>query len=654
MTSLRTAALLRGVAVPSLADVGIVDATGHVVALLYRGQDAPVRTDLILADKGWTRSIGLSSSESLSVTRGEESVWQGRLPLDPHHKLQFRQSVSEVDGRLRIALEYTALQDLDAQGLYFRINIPWQEFSGGTAEIGSRWVTLPNKRPVNASLLSSSASELRVLSPSGNLWWSAALNRALHVNLQDKSTDAQMNFAFWISLHSGSMAAGTHSSVTIDLSLDGIPDASQAHLSIQSDSRRYLFHGFGGNYAFQIESPVTDYTLEHIHSHWARTEITLIDWEPEHEGGSTAGTRSARMIEQDRPGTRLRREFELMRRLKDKSISFIASVWRLPAWMLTGRGTKGPWGTQRTIDPAMFDDLVESIAAYMMYARDQYGVEPDLFSCNEPDLGICILFTPEEHRDAIIRIGSRFAALGLRTRMLLGDTSHARGTHTYALPAAEDPVALQYCGAISFHSWNGATPEQYQAWADLAERLQLPLLVAELGADPSAWQGRAYDSYWYGITELRLCQEVLTHARPQSAMYWEFTADYSLVQADGEELRPTGRFWLMRQLANLTPPMSTALEAFSDCGKVLLTAFRAGGVYAVHIANISAARNAVITGLPAGVTTWRAVMTTEDAGYLELAPLAAQDGGLSLSLPARSLLTLTNLPGPLSPAEATP
>jgi hypothetical protein len=50
--------------------------------------------------------------------------------------------------------------------------------------------------------------------------------------------------------------------------------------------------------------------------------------------------------------------------------------------------------------------------------------------------------------------------------------------HTYALPAANDPEALRYCGAIGFHSWGGAKPGQYAAWGDLAERLKLPLLHA--------------------------------------------------------------------------------------------------------------------------------------------------------------------------------
>jgi O-glycosyl hydrolase len=656
VTLSRLAACAALFAMPCLAELAIVDANGRLAAMLYRGQDARIRTDLVLPSKGWAKTVGLSSAEGLTVSRGDESVFQGRLALDSTQKLQFTQRISEVDGKLRISVTYAAMAELAAEGLYFRVNIPWTEFNSGTAEIGGRTITLPSELPANVNLLyNASASELRAMSPAGDLWWSASMSAALPVNLQDKSNESPKAFTYWIYLHRGALPSSTQGSFTIDLAIDGIPDTTSASLSIEPESSRYLFHGFGGNYAFQIESPVTAYTLEHIHSRWARTEITLVDWEPENENSSTADTDYGRFIANDKPGSRLRHEFELMRTLKQKGIPFVASVWRLPEWMLADRATKRPEDRQRVIDPAMFDELIESLTAYVLYARDFYGVEADLFSFNEPDLGIRILLTPEEHRQAVRRIGSHFASMGISTKMLLGDTSHARGTHTYVLPAAEDPEALQYAGAIAFHSWNGASPEQYQAWAELAERLQLPLLVAELGTDPSGWQGRAYDSYWYGINELQLYQDILTHARPQGTMYWEFTADYSLVRLEGDQIIPTGRFWLTKQLANLTPPMSTALAAASSHGKVSITAFRAGDVYTVHIANISAARDAVLTGLPAEVASWRAVLTTEDSGFQELDPHSPSDGSLSLQLPARSLLTLTNLPAPESePVEPTP
>jgi O-glycosyl hydrolase len=318
----------------------------------------------------------------------------------------------------------------------------------------------------------------------------------------------------------------------------------------------------------------------------------------------------------------------------------VTSIWRLPEWLLADRGVRSPEDQRRRIDPFLWDELLESIGSYLLYARDRYGVEPNLFSFNEPEIGVRILFSAEEHRDAIRSIGSYLERMGLKTRMMLGDVSNPRGTHTYTLPAIADAEAMRYVGAVSFHSWGGASEPQYEAWAELAERLGLLLLVAELGADAGAWRGGSYDSYWYGMEELRTYQELLLHARPQGTMYWEFTADYSLVRTGSGGITPTGRFWLTKHFTDLTPPMSQAIGSASDHPKVLMTAFHRDGAYTVHIANLSAARDAVLTGLPAHVAAWRAVVTTEEEGFMELAPITAESGGVRLSLPPRSLTTL--------------
>jgi hypothetical protein len=621
-------------------ELAVMDGSGRMVAMLYEGQDAAVRTDIVLPSPSWRSVYSLSSAENLTVARGEVSTWRGTIPMEAGRRLEFSQSVRETEGKVIIAVEYRALADLTAEGLFFRVNIPWLDFKGGSLDNGLRSITLPENGPHNANLLYGDTDRLSAASSNGALRWSAQFSRRFGINLQDKSGESPKSFTFWVYVHRGNMAAGTAGSLEVTLAIDGIPDTSTAGLRVEPETVRYRFDGFGGNYCFQIESPVTAYTLEHLNSRWARTEMTMIEWEPENENGSAYETDWERFALRDRPGTRLRREFELMQTLKSKGIPFVASIWRLPEWLLADRGVKGPNDQQRRIDPLLWDELLESLGAYMLYARDRYGVEPDLFSFNEPDLGVRILFSDEEHRDAVRRIGAHFESLGLKTRMLLGDVANPRGTERYVLKAAADPEALKHAGAISFHSWGGASQQQYEAWAELAERLNLPLLVAELGTDAAGWRGRSYDSYWYGVEEIRLYQEILLHARPRGTMYWEFTADYSLVQLNGTEITPTGRFWLTKHLTNLTPANAEALAASSDHPKVLVTAFRRDGEYAVHVANVSAARRAVLTGLPKEIAEWRAMLTTEQEGYKEIEPVRAEDGGVAVELPARSLLTL--------------
>ncbi|MGC4106203.1 MAG: hypothetical protein QM753_07585 [Thermomicrobiales bacterium] len=107
------------------------------------------------------------------------------------------------------------------------------------------------------------------------------------------------------------------------------------------------------------------------------------------------------------------------------------------------------------IAPDKWEELAECIGSYLVYAKQKYGVEPDMFSFNEPDWGVMLELTPEEQRDVIKLLGKQFVKLGLKTKLLLADVTNPRGTAKYAEPTVADPEAMQYVAAIAFHSWGG-------------------------------------------------------------------------------------------------------------------------------------------------------------------------------------------------------
>lgn len=237
----------------------------------------------------------------------------------------------------------------------------------------------------------------------------------------------------------------------------------------------------------------------------------------------------------------------------------------------------------------------------------------------------------------IKRVGAHLAALGLKTKLLLGDTANPRDSHKFVLATAADREAMSYVGALSVHSWGGGTPEQYGAWREVADWTGLPLIVAEAGTDPGSWRNRTFDSYAYGLGEIRQFQELLRDMQPQAMIYWQFTEDYGLVQVKSDgSIAPTGRYWLMRQLANFTPPQCEIARARSDQPDVLASAFVRDDAMVVHLLNTGAERDAVISGLPAG--PWRAVVTTEDEANKPNHDGPRPDGRLRLA--ARSLTTL--------------
>ena len=435
-------------------------------------------------------------------------------------------------------------------------------------------------------------------------------------------------------------------------SCTSLAQQGQVQLTLDADQMRYCLDGFGGNYCFGLDAPATGYTLDNLHIAWARTEMRLADWEPDNDNASPTDPNLDYFDDRDTPGSKLRREFLIAKRIQDMGIPYVASVWWLPEWLYVEPGK--PRNThRRRIHPDKWPELLECIGSYLLHAKSHYGVEPDLFSFNEANIGVMVLLSADEHRDAIKRIGAHLRSLGLKTKMLLADATGPRGTHTYALPTTRDPDAMQYVGAIGFHSWTGGKPEHYAAWADLARSLKLPLLVTELGVDPFAWKTGSFDSFDYALRELRMYQELLLYARPQGTMQWEFTSDYAIVREekladDRTRLIPTARFHFIKHFCNLTPHKADALTTTSAHPEVLFTAFTAmhegRGRYTLHIANFGDERRAIISGLPAEAAQFRAIRTGQHEGFRELAAVPAHDRTIRLQLAARSLLTLTTMP----------
>ena len=98
------------------------------------------------------------------------------------------------------------------------------------------------------------------------------------------------------------------------------------------------------------------------------------------------------------------------------------------------------------LKPALQERIFASIASYLEFLKNDYGVEADFFSFNESDLGIDVVHTPEQHRDFIKAFGRYLVDRGLKTKMLLGDNSDAT-TYDFIVPALEDPEALRSASA---------------------------------------------------------------------------------------------------------------------------------------------------------------------------------------------------------------
>ena len=635
------------------AQTAVTSRSGRITALNCAGDFLPIQTNLVVPLKGWNAQHSLVDVRGLhAVRQGDKTTWSGSLPLAPGKAYRFEEILHDSGRTLTLEVRVTAEADIATEGVFFWLDVPIKLFAGGDCRFADgkapRSVVFPLEKPAQRHFAQGTVGRLVLAAPKDRVRLDLTLDPPFPVTVQDTREWGGGTYSAFFRL-APPLKTGETTAAKITMKLVGTPDTTAAHLTLDAKGVRNRFDGFGGNYCFAIESPATQYTLDHLQVAWARTEMSLALWEPENDNDSPNEINWEALKRGDTPDSRLRREWLLMKQIQNKGIPYVISAWRMPRWLTEPTGRRTESGSRR-LRPEMWPEMLESVGSYLLYAKEHYGVEPILFSFNEANIGVDLLLTAEEHHQMIKRLGAHLKTLGLKTKMLLGDTGSARGTHAYCLPTANDPEAMQYVGAVAFHSWGGASAEDYRAWADLADRLNLPLLDTEVGVDAGAWRDRSYDSFFYALREVEMYQDIILQARVRGTQQWEFTNDYSLVHekkdaAGKSVIEPTVRFHFVKQFCNLTPHGSDVLTTTSDHPRVRLTAFRGKeGVLSLHVANLGASRKATIIGIPAEVRRLRAIRTSQNEGFQELAEVRPRRGIVELELAPQSLLTLTTMP----------
>jgi hypothetical protein len=327
------------------------------------------------------------------------------------------------------------------------------------------------------------------------------------------------------------------------------------------------------------------------------------------------------------------------------------SDWSAPNWAILGdprdafrNRAKGIFGYP--LDLAKTEKIYRSIGDYLVYLKENYGVEAAMFSFNESDLGINVRHTGNEHAEFIKGLGAHLASRGLATKLLLGDNSDAT-TFDFIIPAMKDPETHKYIGAVSFHSWRGCTDETLRKWAGAAKELNLPLLVAEGSTDAAAWNyPEIFSEQSFALYEINLYIRLCAFTQPLSILQWQLTADYSVLTGEGifgttGPLHPTQRFWNLKQLSS-TPADAFAIPIVSNKEGINCAAFGniAGGQYAVHIVNNGAGRKAVIKGIPEGISKMEIYVTDNSRGMEKTGEIAVTGGTAEFILPPAGFISL--------------
>ncbi|AHM60372.1 hypothetical protein D770_10575 [Flammeovirgaceae bacterium 311] len=619
-------------------------AWGNINGIRLQGQLMEFETSLRVVGQDWSQIRATGKEQQLPKYRREGDRQIVTTSID---SLFFTQEVEETGpGSARVQLALNSRADTSLTGVFFSIALPAAQYAEGSVQlIDPKGISFAEVRPNGQQeYLRVPAGGVRFISQRRQL--EVTFNEPTLVIVKQEERGGNNAIQVYLPLVQGNIKSGQTVQKTFNLKVSGEVDKTPVALTLNTSQTGRPFAGIGGNFRLQnpnTDPQVIDYSLENLRVAWGRVEMPWAFWQPEKGKDPIAAAKAGKLH------PRVEKAMEMAGRLHKLGMPVILSAWSGPAWAVVGEpksrpGPDGVWGNP--LEPANMNEIYKSIADYIIYLRDNYGVEINMFSFNESDLGINIRQTGEEHRELIKGLGAYFASRGLKTKMLLGDNSDAN-TYEFIYPAMADPATHPYIGAVSFHSWRGWETETLQKWDEAADKLNIPLIVGEGSIDAAAWRYPAiFEEPTYALEEINLYTRILAICEPLTILQWQLTADYSPMTGGGifgnnEPLRPTQRFWNLRQLGS-TPKGLLAMPISSDSPYITSAAMgnNAKGTYAIHLVNNGATREVTISGLPRKVKALQIYVTDQGRAMEQGQAIRVTKGQATFTLDSRSYTTL--------------
>src|SRR5690606_455274 len=313
-------------------------------------------------------------------------------------------------------------------------------------------------------------------------------------------------------------------------SLVGLADtATYPVVDIFPENKKQKIVSIGGNY------PQANYTTEA----WDLVgKNTIEQFKPTHvrvalplqfHGVSYETYKGEKILQQPRVISLLK----AMRDMKNDYgvVNFTVSVWRVANELVENPEDQN----KRRIKHDKYGEVIDMIEAFLLAAKDEYGVEADYFSFNESNGGYMTLFSAEESITFIKMAGERFESAGLKTIFLWGDTSSTKTTVPFASAIAADPGVVKYLGPLSFHSWwSEEEPNTiFEDVAALAATYDRPVWCTELGHHALAHQTPGYNLDWdYAFRFAKISHRVFRYSNTEVSMFWTWQKNYEIMSAD--------------------------------------------------------------------------------------------------------------------------
>jgi O-glycosyl hydrolase len=391
-----------------------------------------------------------------------------------------------------------------------------------------------------------------------------------------------------------------------------------------------FIHRFSGSSA-PID-PVAMLNLETLNMRVARVRMDLESWEPVNDDGDpTSFNADAFRDTQFNHAT-----LGLMRELAGRGFTLVASAWDVPGWMVENPDDE----RGRRLDPALYPEVIESIAAWLLRARDEYGAAVAYVSFNEADIGVNVALKPQEVQALIAQAGPRFAELGLETQWLLADAANMQQCLRYAEQIWAAPEVRPYLGPLACHSWDGlgVSERTLEGLSRYAQELDRELWVTESGWDPFLWQQWQEFPTWQNALNLAIVySRALKSGGATVFLYWQMSGnDYNT--NDGREPYPA--LDVLSQFARQFPAGSQVVQTSPNPLTLYTVAAQAPSHFVLHLINVNIRVTPVrVEGLPNG--TYHHMASSEAGTLAPVQTIEVIGGKADVLLMPKSVNVLT-------------
>lgn len=406
-----------------------------------------------------------------------------------------------------------------------------------------------------------------------------------------------------------------------------------AHQTIKDVTGGNFINVFSGT--TNPTEPVSDYNLAHLAVRVARVRMTLEEWEPVNDDADANNINWESF--QDTKYNHA--SFLLMQELQKRGTEIVVTSWDLPDWIVSDPSKD----TKRFVPYENYPEIVEMVATWLLRARDEYGVEPQYVSFNEPDVGAYITIAPFEAVMLIEQAGKRFDELGIKTKWMIADTANINGSVIYARSVLKQGSIRPYLGVFANHSWDSdSSDESYIAVREFALETNLEVWCTEAGTDAFSWQTpEKFPTYKYAVELARIYSRVLKLTGANAILYWEMMgSDYWL----NDGTKPYPSFNVIRQLGEQIPPGAVIIETSNNTETLYSVAAQAPSHFVVFLVNTGETPLTVtVEGLPAG--KYIHIQTTEIEAEKTLEEYAVPSETVTVLIPGMSVHVIsTHIP----------